>query len=127
MVGGRRLAIRSRPASGYRSESYAVSCATPTACTAVGSYQLPYLIYAYAVRWNGRRWSEQPDRQADIQGSYVELTGVSCPTTATCIAVGNSGYQGNGFEWPFAERWTPAGWRPLKAASQCSLAERERG
>ncbi len=63
----------------------AVSCASPTACTAVGSE-----IY----RWNGSRWSIQP---AGI-GTDV-LAGVSCTSPDACTAVGSDIDTWNGHDW----------------------------
>lgn len=63
----------------------AVSCTSPTACTAVGSE-----IY----RWNGSRWSIQPGRI----GSDVP-SGVSCASSDACAAVGSHIYMWNGDDW----------------------------
>jgi hypothetical protein len=63
----------------------AVSCTSPTACTAVGSE-----IY----RWNGSRWSIQPGGI----GTDV-LSGVSCTSPDACTAVGSHIYTWNGHDW----------------------------
>ena len=63
----------------------AVSCTSPTACTAVGSE-----IY----RWNGIRWSTQP-AVIDKHG----LLGVSCTSPLACTAVGSEISTWNGRAW----------------------------
>jgi hypothetical protein len=61
----------------------AVSCTSTVACTAVGTG-----VY----RWNGRRWSIEPERI----GIDDELNGVSCTSTNACTAVGPDIYSWNG-------------------------------
>ncbi len=63
----------------------AVSCTSPTACTAVGSE---------VDRWDGRRWSVQ---SAPI--GIDALSAVSCPSTNACTAVGSRSYTWNGQQW----------------------------
>lgn len=63
----------------------AVSCTSPAACTAVGSE-----IY----RWNGSRWSIQPEGS----GAGV-LSGVSCSSPDSCTAVGSGIDTWNGNDW----------------------------
>jgi hypothetical protein len=66
----------------------AVSCASPIACTAVGSE---------VARWDGRHWSVQ---SAPI--GTDTLTGVSCTSVDACTAVGFESYTWNGREWSSA-------------------------
>ncbi len=75
----------------------AVSCASRTACVAVGSGA----GVSVAERWNGRRWSLQ--RTVASQGA---LSGVSCTARTFCAAVGTAGGRGK----PLAERWNGRGW-----------------
>jgi len=69
-----------------------VSCASPVACTAVGS-----AVY----RWDGERWSLQ------VIGAD-ELRGVSCPSTNACIAVGSRIYAWDGLRWSSVRTPLPA-------------------
>jgi len=75
-----------------------VSCASPDACTAIGSSGLPSSTGARPLveRWDGTRWSiQRPAGPADA---------VSCPSTTGCIAVGTSL---SGFA--VASRWPSVG------------------
>jgi hypothetical protein len=68
---------------------YAVSCTSPTFCSAVGSFYTIDGEYAgLAEVWNGTTWtiSFVPDTAVYGQG----LSGVSCTSATRCIAVGYS-------------------------------------
>ncbi|HYP56437.1 MAG TPA: S8 family serine peptidase [Solirubrobacterales bacterium] len=60
----------------------AVSCASPVACTAVGTGWL-------AWRWNGSSWSLQtvPTPPNSSERAFED---VDCPSATTCMAVGNT-------------------------------------
>jgi hypothetical protein len=67
----------------------AVSCATPTSCSAVGSYEGDDGFAKTLVEvWDGTAWTVRPSPTPGIGGS---LSGVSCPTPASCVAVGTTG------------------------------------
>jgi hypothetical protein len=75
------------------SRRLAVSCASNTACTAVGYYNTapPGEIVGrpLAERWNGSTWSLRG--APTIAGSDTTyLEGVSCTSSRACIAVGGS-------------------------------------
>jgi hypothetical protein len=78
--------------STYRRPSNAltgVSCATPTSCSAVGSYDDADGFAKTLVEiWDGTAWTVRPSPTPGIGGS---LNGVSCPTPTSCIAVGATG------------------------------------
>lgn len=84
----------------------AVSCSSPSACTAVGAVN----HRPVAERWNGKTWTKQtvPAPKAPQAG----LFGVSCPSAAHCMAVGgiasNSSPQGLG---SLAEQWNGTTWQ----------------
>lgn len=89
-----------------------VSCASPTACTAVGWYydtagaELPL-----AERWDGTRWSI--DATPNPAGSNnSDLSSVSCPSPTACTAVGE--YDP---DLPLVERWDGASWSIQQAPS----------
>jgi hypothetical protein len=64
-----------------------VSC-IPGACTAIGYYETPALWTTLAEVWNGSTWQIQ---NIPNQANQTDkLTGVSCISATTCIAVGNS-------------------------------------
>lgn len=62
-----------------------VSCASATACTAVGDYlNRSHRSVALVEHWNGVRWALQA-----IPGAVgAQLGSASCPTASDCVAVG---------------------------------------
>jgi hypothetical protein len=89
---GKSWAIKksTNPAGGQFLELSAVSCASVTACTAVGSYFNSSGSVTLAEAWNGKNWATQTT--PDPSGSTgSELSGVSC-TTSACIAAGSTRY-----------------------------------
>jgi len=71
----------------------AVSCATASVCTAVGTAGGATLV----ERWNGAKWVIQ--HALNPNGESSELDGVSCPSPKVCIAVGTGAEQWNGSTW----------------------------
>jgi hypothetical protein len=66
----------------------AVSCVSPTACTAVGSDENRRAAsLTLAESWNGTNWSILP--AADVADNT--LSSVSCTTATQCLAVGHHG------------------------------------
>jgi hypothetical protein len=89
---------------------FAVSCASSTACTAVGAFTNSAGAYrALAESWNGTSWSatEPPNPSGAKQD---QLVGVSCTAANACTAVGE--YENSaGTAWPAqAERWNGTSW-----------------
>ena len=83
-------------------EVFDVSCATPTACLAVGQGSATPNS-AIVARWNGLTWIvETVGIPSSNRGA--RLAAVSCPTVVSCTAVG-TGYTDGG-EVTFAVRWT---------------------
>lgn len=102
----------------------ALSCASRTACTAVGFVGLRATQdRPLAERWNGRRWSVQPtpnlrtSRRKLLPG---ELTAVSCPSRRACMAVGISFGRENG---AIAERWDGHHWAIEPVAAPAFVIE----
>lgn len=88
-------------ATGRPGELNAVSCSSPSACTAVGSVPFNGVL---AERWNGRTWTtEKVVSPTNDSG----LNGVSCPTATDCTAVGSTAVGGG----TFAEQWTAGRWK----------------
>lgn len=99
----------------------AVSCTSPSACTATGGNfgNHPTL----AGRWNGRRWRVQPTpTPADAASSHqeVELNAVSCRSATSCTATG--GYAPHGYSAYFLEAWNGHGWRLVTAPHPAGFA-----
>ena len=80
----------------------AVSCASASACTAVGTYSNGTMNVMLAERWNGTRWSIQHTPNP-AGGSDSTLYGVSCASATACTAVGGSFNGTTGVT--LAERW----------------------
>jgi hypothetical protein len=106
-----------------------VSCASATACTAVGYFDFgagcvsadnpgPCTQLPLVEHWNGSRWSIQR-APAPRDARDVGLNDVSCTATTACTAVGgftNSARQGgtfvvrsNGSRWSLQRITTPSG------------------
>jgi hypothetical protein len=88
-----------------------VSCVSATACVAVGGAgPVPSSpVMTLVERWNGTRWKIVPSpNPAGLK--VVSLTGVSCSSATSCIAVG-FWFDMNNKEWVLAERWNGTKWK----------------
>ena len=107
---GTRWSIQraTNPAGGTDITLMGVSCATATACTAVGSYNnRAGRGRALVERWNGTKWSIQPTpNPASAIGSG--LSAVSCPSATACMALGSS-RDADGQVQVLIERWHRTG------------------
>src|SRR5947209_5810846 len=85
-----------------------VSCASTSACTAVGAYFTGMSPRMLAERWNGTKWSIQSTPNPKGVVGIIGLFGVSCASANACTAVG---YYYNGTIYPtLAERWNGTKW-----------------
>ena len=82
----------------------AVSCASPRACTAVGSSASGQ--FALAERWDGSTWKTEKVPDVNLTGD-TQLTAVSCSSASTCMALGTY----NGGIMAVAESWNGAAWQ----------------
>jgi hypothetical protein len=92
----------------------AVSCTSPSACTAVGGRLEPTTrnrLATLAERWNGRSW--RIEATPNPPGQAVKLlTGVACPSRSSCLAVGGEFDPATGESLgTLAERWNGRTWR----------------
>ena len=99
-------------ASPADSDLTAVSCASATACTAVGSYPKGGLASGsapFAEAWDGSTWTSQ-NMPTPSGAASASLSGVSCASATACTAVGSysTGYYQPPF--PFAEGWNGSAW-----------------
>ncbi len=88
----------------------AVSCASSSACMAVGYARQAngeYPQHALTEAWNGKSWTIEPS-PAPAHMSYVELAGVSCASPSACMAVGRGTH--GAVELPLAETWDGHQW-----------------
>jgi len=93
-------------------ELSAVSCASPRACTAVGSYAktLSTPSVPLAERWNGKTWRRQaPAVPAGTASTF--LYGVSCTSATACTAVGNAFHKATKVNLIVVEAWNGKSWR----------------
>ena len=102
---GRSWAIESIPDAAV-AHIAAVSCASSTACAAVGWSGPRKTSTALAERWNGTRWSLEPMARGSVVGDA--LRGVSCPTRRFCVAVGSRRNQPR--SQILAEVWNGSSW-----------------
>jgi hypothetical protein len=104
---GSRWSIQQTPELGPSGLSD-VSCASQTACVAVG-YGVGEQAYAtLAERWNGITWAIQ---RTPTPGSLEDwLWGVSCPTATACTAVGAYVFDTLGDTGAVVERWNGTAW-----------------
>jgi hypothetical protein len=104
---GKRWSIQPTPTPGPKNTTIwgDVSCASQNACTAVGWYgDSRGVSHALVERWDGTRWSVQRLRR--LRGAVeTSLSGVSCPTTTACTAVGWAQLRGQA-PGVMVERWS---------------------
>jgi hypothetical protein len=103
-----------------------VSCASTTACTAVGGYRdlSSDLLVTLAERWNGRAWAVQPTPNPHT-AIVSTLYGVSCPTSTACTAVGdfiNRNGSGTSLGDTLAETWNGSVWTRQSTPGAAGLA-----
>ncbi len=85
----------------------AVSCVSTTFCVAVGEVISADRTTALAESWNGTSWAVMPSPRP----TRSDLAGVSCPSAASCVAVGST--DGH----PLAVHWDGTDWTVLKTPS----------
>jgi hypothetical protein len=104
---GTKWSIEHTPKPTGASDSFltSVSCASASACTAVGGYGPAYVTLA--ERWNGTKWSIEHTPNPTASGS--SLGDVSCASAGACTAVGSypTGLRTNR---TLAERWNGTKW-----------------
>jgi hypothetical protein len=88
----------------------AVSCRSATACVVVGTYVTLAGVGAeqpYALTWNGSSLTPTGTPPVPKNSGSTSLTGVSCVTARSCVAVGDS----QGGDGPLlVETWNGAKW-----------------
>ena len=101
---GRRWSLVPSPdpggkAAGDISELTDIRCTSPASCWAVGDYGSSVIDLNQVLHWNGRKWSRvpAPDPGGTASGDFSALNAVSCPSTASCWAVGGYGSSGSSF------------------------------
>jgi hypothetical protein len=97
-----------------------VSCPAANGCMAVGWFlgQIPgtsaFQNFTLAEHWNGSTWTIVPSPSPKLPGGGALLSSVSCTSTTSCMAVGQSQvfHEPGGFVilHPFAESWNGTKW-----------------
>jgi len=103
-------------ADGQDSIVNSVACFKAGSCVAVGHYEInPHLFAAFAVTYSNGRWGRPglitavPPGAAS--GSIPTVDGISCPTSASCLAAGGYAPAG-GNSLPMAVVRSKGSWRP---------------
>ena len=101
-----------------QAELAAVSCPSPTACTAVGDYyNADGAQVTLAEVWQGGSWTVEPTPAPAAGTGARVLLGVSCASPDACMAVGYTQHVGGGTHQPLAEAWNGKTWKITPAAS----------
>jgi hypothetical protein len=99
-----------KPAGSTNSALDAVSCASASACTAVGdAYNGQGTEVTLAESWNGKTWSVEATPNPAGAASTL-LTGVSCPSPTTCFAVGSDYSSNTESVTTLGEAWNGKSW-----------------
>lgn len=104
----------------------AVSCPAARDCFAVGSLPAPGGTTVLVDELKGMRWDRQsaPSPGGTAGGGYSAFTGISCPSSVACAAVGTF-TNGSAGRAGFAETWNGRRWSvqstPAPAASPGSV------
>jgi hypothetical protein len=106
------------PGGSYDTYLESVSCNSADSCMAVGGYDSPDNVVAsgqaFAARWSGSEWTVQtvPNPAAAV---WSGLSGVSCPSTTSCVAVGFDNGGAGTSSVPLAEEWNGGSWASTDA------------
>ena len=108
---GTAWSVMSSRNPGYPNSTYlqSVSCASSTSCLAVG-FDTHTTSLNFAEYWNGKTWTiTSPPNRHGIYATTDELTGVTCPTSTACIAVGS--YVLGRYAETLIESWNGKTWK----------------
>ena len=98
---------------------HGVSCASSTACTAVGWDGFSSMPEAW--RWNGSSWSTQAT-PLPSGASKSQLTDVECPTTTECLAVGTY-WDSENKSFSYSAVWKSGSWSVVAVPQVSGSAE----
>ena len=87
-----------------------VSCTSTLHCIAVGSWGTNTAGSALADVWNGATWARLSVPAPAVGKEDADLTGVSCPSAKSCVAVGTGTTGLKGGLVSFAEFWNGTTW-----------------
>ena len=92
-----------------------VSCPSASRCLAGGYYEGKTGNDAMLLSWSGRNWTaaQAPLPANANQNPDARVTGMACPSTTTCFAVG--AYSGNNNEYGLLLHWSAGKWTAATA------------
>jgi hypothetical protein len=102
---GTAWTVQPTPSPGTDAQFTAVSCASATACTAVGTTDTG----GFAENWNGTAWTAVT--VPTPQSGQAVLTGVACTAASACEAAGSALDDDGHTITMMAERWDGTTWR----------------
>jgi hypothetical protein len=103
------IAATPEPPGAQSAELTGISCSSATSCTAVGDYfDSSNTQVTLAERWNGTRWSVKATPNPTGAQS-AELTGISCSSATSCVAVGDY-FDSSNAQVTLAEKWNGTRW-----------------
>lgn len=94
------------PSGAMNSQLYGVSCASSSACTAVGQYKKGSAYLTLGERWNGKSWSLRTTPSPGATSNNLDA--VWCAAANRCMAVGS--FQDSSTTKTLAERWNGKKW-----------------
>jgi len=120
---GKSWSVLPSPNEGLSSADYlwGVSCAGPSACTAVGDWEVKGGAAGTLVEsWDGSAWSLVTSPNGGASGSYNVLNGISCASSSACVAVGR--YETSGLvSKTLIEAWDGIAWSVLPSPNEGSF------
>ena len=100
-----------------------VSCTSASSCVAVGTFlgsvqgTKAFDNFTLAENWNGTTWTVVPSPSPKLPGQGAELNSVSCTSSTSCMAVGETlvFHEPGGYfiPHPLAEAWNGTTWTEL--------------
>jgi hypothetical protein len=89
---------------------WGMSCVSTTACTSVGFFEKSSGEKGpLAESWNGTAWTVQ-EPPVPTETSAAILRNVSCPSSTSCVGVGEFDKNYSGIDLPLAESWNGTAW-----------------
>ncbi len=119
---GTSWSLLSTPTPGGSYDTYleSISCIAADSCTAVGGYDSPDNVVAsgqaFALHWNGSAWAVETVPNP-IGAVWSGLSGVSCATPTSCVAVGFDNGGPGTKNVPLAETWNGSSWSSAGAVN----------
>ncbi len=83
-----------------------VSCASPRACLAVGTFQTSSGFESFSESWDGTSWTAP---RLLAKPKITSAAAVACPAASDCVAVGSIA-MGTSARRPMAEHWNGVSW-----------------